>query len=65
MSRHRRRRSASTDHTLEFVIELLLWIFFLPILGLALLCSSDSNKRTTGVILLGVGILLWILIAGA
>ena len=58
--KHSRRKD--DDAALGCVVYLLLIIFFMPIVGLVLVCSKDSQKKPLGWVLLIVGLVLWIAI---
>ena len=60
-----RRRRSDDDAAMGCVVYALLVIFFMPIVGLVLVCGKDPEKKTLGWVLLVVGIILWIIVAAA
>lgn len=60
-----RRRRSDDDAAIGCVVYALLAIFFMPIVGLVLVCGKDPEKKTLGWVLLVVGIILWIIVATA
>ena len=59
MSRGRRKDDDAVIGCLAYV---LLAVFFMPIVGLVMVCSKDPEKKTWGWILLIAGIILWLFI---
>lgn len=57
-----RRRRSDDDAALGCVVYAILGMIFMPIAGLYLLGTKDPEKRTLGLILLIVGIILWIIV---
>ena len=60
-----RRRRFDDDTAMGCIVYALLAIFFMPIVGLVLVCGNYPEKKTLGWVLLVVGIILWIIIAAA
>ena len=60
-----RRRRSDDDAAMGCIVYALLAIFFMPIVGLVLVCGKDPEKKTLGWVLLVVGIILWIIVAAA
>lgn len=60
-----RRRRSDDDAAMGCIVYALLAIFFMPIVGLVLVCGKDPEKKTLGWVLLVVGIILWIVVAAA
>lgn len=54
---HRHRKN--DDAALGCVVYALLIVFFMPIVGLVLVCSKDPQKKPLGWVLLIVGLILW------
>ena len=50
------------DPAMGCIVYLLLTIFFMPIVGLVLVCSKDPQKKPWGWLLLIGGLILWIAI---
>ena len=59
------RRRSDDDAAMGCIVYALLAIFFMPIVGLVLVCGKDPEKKTLGWVLLVVGIILWIVVAAA
>ena len=60
MSRGRKR--SDDEAALGCIVYLLLIVFFMPIVGLFLVCGKDSDKKALGWVLLVIGIILWIIV---
>lgn len=58
-----RRKQNNDDGVIGCLVYVLIAIFFMPIVGLFMLCSKDSEKKTLGLILLIAGIILWVILA--
>jgi len=58
----RRGRRKDDDAVIGCLAYVLLAIFFMPIVGLVMLCGKDPEKKTWGWILLIAGIILWLII---
>ena len=48
--------------SVDFKLILFLIIFFMPIVGLFLICGKDPDKKPIGWVLLIIGIILWIVV---
>lgn len=60
-----RRRRSDDDAAMGCIVYAILAIFFMPIVGLVLVCGKDPEKKALGWVLLVVGIILWIIVAAA
>ena len=60
MSRGRKR--SDDDAAIGCVIYLILIVFFMPIVGFALVCGKNPDKKALGWVLLIIGIILWIVV---
>lgn len=51
------------DAALGCVVYAIVGMLLMPIVGLFLVCSKDSEKKGLGWVLLIVGVVLWIVVA--
>ena len=58
----RGRRHSNDDAAMGCIVYLLLVLFFMPIVGLYLVCGKDPEKKTLGWVLLILGVILWIVV---
>lgn len=58
----RYRRHSNDDAAMGCIVYLLLVLFFMPLVGLYLVCGKDPEKKTLGWVLLIIGIILWIVV---
>ena len=56
------RKRSDDDAAIGCIVYLLLIIFFMPIVGLFLICRKDPDKKPIGWVLLIIGIILWIVV---
>lgn len=56
------RKRSDDDAAIGCIVYLLLIIFFMPIVGLFLICGKDPDKKPIGWVLLIIGIILWIVV---
>lgn len=57
-----RKGRSKDDGAIGCLAFALLALFMMPVTGLVMVCSKDSEKKTLGWILLVVGTILWIII---
>ena len=57
-----RRRRSDDDAAMGCVVYALLILFFMPIVGLVMVCGKDEEKKVTGWVLLVVGAILWLIV---
>lgn len=57
-----RRRKGSTDNALGCVVTALVWILFMPIVGLVFVCGNDPDRKALGWAMLIGGIILWLML---
>ena len=59
----RRRRSRDDEQAIGCLIYFMLIVFFMPFVGVYLLCKPDPNAKLGGGVLLAIGLILWLWIA--
>ena len=59
----RRRRSRDDEQVIGCLIYFMLIVFFMPFVGVYLLCKPDPNAKLGGGVLLAIGLILWLWIA--
>jgi multisubunit Na+/H+ antiporter MnhG subunit len=57
----RRRKGNDTEDVLSILVLVLIAIIALPFYGIYLLAKEDPSKKTLGIILIILGIMLWLL----
>ena len=58
----RGRKGSDDDAATGCIVYLILILFFMPIVGLFLICGKDPDKKPLGWVLLIIGIILWIVV---
>lgn len=57
------KKRKDDDAVLGCVVYAIIGILLMPIVGLFLVCSKDSEKMALGWFLIVVGVVLWIIVA--
>ncbi len=57
-----RRRRSSRNDGLGCIVTVLVWILFMPIVGLVFVCGKDPDRKALGWAMLVIGIILWLML---